>query len=419
VLQEMSLTCAIFSNHAANHAIGVFLLSLWYRSFRFLLTETEFFPSSHYFIISFRFSSHILPQSRLWVVRVSAERLIMFMWNSSSKLTMVGLIALFFGNSTAYVSNPLSNPKAFRKTLAGFCSSKKDYETPMIPKYGHDNRRDYLKSVGATAITAWNVMGSTLMGPLRPALAAQEEEESFASIAARASKLSTEVGEKTSVISANDGDTRTAYDFDLPVAGESVPFKDIIRQSYDEGGRSNVKAILVVNMKEDDPVARKDIPEFISLASKYGRSGDFAVVMSPSDQGYYEPDTSQLIRLKLASEYGYGINPATVVTDKVNFLGKSAHPFWRWLQKNCRTPAGLGRIEGNFEKFLIDGRSGLPLRRYPRKYMPLDIKNDIEAILAGRPLPPAGANFLEQWRSAAVEAERDTYRFQKGLNYYD
>lgn len=252
-------------------------------------------------------------------------------------------------------------------------------------------------------------------------MAAQEEEESFASIAARASKLSYEVGERTSVISANDGDTRTAYDFELPIAGEPMSFGDIVQQpANEEGGeRSKVKVILMVNMKEDDPVARKDIPEFISLASKYGRNGDFAVVMSPSDQGYYEPDTSQLIRLKLASEYGYGINPATVVTDKVNFLGKSAHPFWRWLQKNCRTPAGLGRIEGNFEKFLIDGRTGLPLRRYPRKYLPLDIKNDIEAILAGRPLPPAGANFLEQWRSAAVEAERDTYRFQKGLNYYD
>lgn len=143
------------------------------------------------------------------------------------------------------------------------------------------------------------------------------------------------------------------------------------------------------------------------------------VILSPSDQGYYEPDTSQLIRLKLASEYGYGINPATVLTDKVNFLGTGAHPFWRWLQKNCRNPQGIGRIEGNFEKFLVDGRTGLPLRRYPRKYKPLDIKNDIEAIIAGRPLPPAGANYNEQWRSSSVEAERDTYRFQKGLNYFD
>jgi glutathione peroxidase-family protein len=350
------------------------------------------------------------------------------MWKFSTKLTLIGLIVmllLLIGKSTAYMSNPLlPNTNAYRKSLAALSSAKDNNETPtMKTKYGqNDNRRGFLKSAyceAATAAAAWTWLGSHLMGRTRPALAAQEEDESFASIAARASKLSMEVGEKTSVISANDGDARTAYDFDLPVAGEAMSFRDIVRQSYDEGGRSKVKVILVVNMKEDDPVARKDIPEFISLAAKYGRSGDFAVVMSPTDQGYYEPDTSQLIRLKLASEYGYGINPATIVTDKVNLLGKSAHPFWRWLQKNCRTPAGLGRIEGNFEKFLIDGRTGLPLRRYPRKYMPLDIKNDIEAILAGRPLPPAGANYLEKWRSAAVEAERDTYRFQKGLNYYD
>jgi hypothetical protein len=68
-------------------------------------------------------------------------------------------------------------------------------------------------------------------------------------------------------------------------------------------------------------------------------------VACPTDQGYYEPDTSALIRLKLASEYGYGINPATVLTDKVNLLGTGAHPFWRWLEGNCRTPAGLGKIQ--------------------------------------------------------------------------
>ncbi len=69
------------------------------------------------------------------------------------------------------------------------------------------------------------------------------------------------------------------------------------------------------------------------------------VVACPTDQGYFEADTSTLVRLKLASEYGYGINPATTLTDKVNLLGKSAHPFWRWLEGTCRTPAGLGRVE--------------------------------------------------------------------------
>jgi len=250
-----------------------------------------------------------------------------------------------------------------------------------------------------------------------------EEEESFASIAARANKLSIDAGDRAATAAATinngKGDTRTAYDFELPVEGKSVKFGDLIRQQVDEEGRSKVKVILVSNMKEDDPIARKDIPEFISLAAKYGKEGEFAVILSPTDQGYYEPDTSQLVRIKLASEYGYGINPSTLLTDKADLLGKRAMPFWRWMQSNCRTPAGLGRVEANFEKFLIDGRTGIPLRRYPRKYKPTNIENDIKAILAGKPLPPAGANFLEEWRVAAVAAEADTYRFQKGLNYYD
>jgi len=157
----------------------------------------------------------------------------------------------------------------------------------------------------------------------------------------------------------------------------------------------------------------------LSLNCRFGRNGEFSVICCPTDQGYYEPDTSALIRLKLASEYGYGINPATILTDKVNLLGTGAHPFWRWLEGSCRTPSGLGKIQADFEKFLVDGTTGLPLRRYPRKYLPHDIQDDIAALLAGKPLPPAGSNYLEEWRTAANDSERDTYRFQKGLNVFD
>jgi hypothetical protein len=67
----------------------------------------------------------------------------------------------------------------------------------------------------------------------------------------------------------------------------------------------------------------------------------------------------------------------------------------------------------------VDGTTGLPLRRYPRKYVPYDIQDDIIALMAGKPLPSAGSNYLEEWRVAAHDAERDTYRFQKGLNVFD
>jgi len=256
---------------------------------------------------------------------------------------------------------------------------------------------------------------------LIPSIASAEDDDSFAAIAARANQISKDMDkEATQVAVAQRKTDKTAYDFSLPYEGKDKTFSELVRQQTTDDGDQRVKAILVVNIKQDDPVARKTIPELIALASKYGReSGSLAVLASPSDQGYYEPDTSTLIRLKLASEYGYGINPSTTVTDKVILLGKGAHPFWRWLQSICRTPAGLGRVEGNFEKFLIDGRTGLPLRRYPRKYKPFNMADDIEAVIAGKPLPPPRANWQEEWRSAAAEAERDTYRFQKGLNYFD
>ena len=104
-----------------------------------------------------------------------------------------------------------------------------------------------------------------------PAALADDEvaEEGFESIAARASKLAGEVGERTVTRSTNmRGDTRTAFDFSMPMEGESVSMKDVVHQEYNEEGIAKVKAILVVNMKQDDPIARKDIPEFISLAAK-------------------------------------------------------------------------------------------------------------------------------------------------------
>ena len=92
------------------------------------------------------------------------------------------------------------------------------------------------------------------------------------------------------------------------------------------------KAVLFVNIKQDDPQARKNIPQLIQLANTHGPSG-LVVVCVPTDQGYYEPDTSALLRLKVASEYGYGMGGATVLTDKLNLLGSGAHPLMRWLER--------------------------------------------------------------------------------------
>lgn len=83
------------------------------------------------------------------------------------------------------------------------------------------------------------------------------------------------------------------------------------------------------------------------------------MIVSPTDQGYYEPDTSALLRLKMEQEYGFVTAPGTVLTDKVNMLGTGALPFWRWLEGSCRTPAGLGKIQVSAAP---GGRGGRPRR---------------------------------------------------------
>jgi len=214
---------------------------------------------------------------------------------------------------------------------------------------------------------------------------------------------------KQMTVNAASTDTRTIFEFTLPINGRDVSIRDMVPATS--------KAILVVNMKQDDPIARLNIPELIDLASKFKQ--ELTVLAIPSDQGYYEPDTSELIRLKMTKEYGWGINPSCVLIDKINLLGTGAHPMMRWLQGQTRTPMGVGKIQANFEKFLLDGETGRPLRRYPRRYTPRDIVEDISALQKGRLLPPAGANFLERWREAEKEAVDGTYRFQKGLNVFD
>jgi glutathione peroxidase-family protein len=254
-------------------------------------------------------------------------------------------------------------------------------------------------------------------------------------------------------------DTRTIYDFSLPVQGVITPLTTIL------GDDPRPLAILVTNIKQDDPLARSDIPQLISLANKYStfrihnieddairvsreeyasyedpsttavataddadndaddaaHTGGLRIIAVPSDQGYYEPDTSALMRMKMRGEYGYGNTPETQLIDKVEFLGPKAHPFMRWLEGTCRTPtSGLGSIQLNFEKWLVDGRTGLPLRRYPRKYSPEMIEKDIVLIMEGKELEPlvAGDVLMDAWAEAELEAKTNEYAFKKGLNYY-
>ncbi|GMH88742.1 hypothetical protein TrST_g6194 [Triparma strigata] len=324
------------------------------------------------------------------------------------------------------------------------------------PLTSMEPRRTFVKRIAATtgaALTFGRAEGARADAQEEPTVDFEAIKAKAAELSSRAEAIKTT--ERTAASGSagagieNYGGGKTIYDFNVTIAGKVVPMKEVLgvkeveedvevettveevdaesgekvsklmKESKKEKKEIKPKAVLFVNIKQDDPQARKNIPQLISLAAKHGPEG-LMVVCIPTDQGYYEPDTSALLRLKLASEYGYGVNPATVLTDKLNLLGSGAHPMMRWMESTSRTPAGLGRIELNFEKFLVDGQTGLPVRRYPRKYQPVDIEDDINALLQGaKEIPPARANFLEEWRDAQREADISEYAFKKGLNYYD
>ena len=152
-------------------------------------------------------------------------------------------------------------------------------------------RKSFLNSIVASTILTNGISNDAFA-----------QEEGFESIAARAAQMakaaeqmeekdkdsSSKTAQMTSTNTQFTTDARTMYDFSLPVAGIDVPLFDLIKQEfYDEQGKNGqdeevgsssssstvtrdarVKAILVVNIKQDDPVARKNIPELISLAAK-------------------------------------------------------------------------------------------------------------------------------------------------------
>jgi len=147
------------------------------------------------------------------------------------------------------------------KDLSSLSMAKEHYKvTSAMP----NTRKAFIASIVASATVATGFVNN-----------AYAEDEGFESIAARAANMAKiavlEEDVRTQQKQIESNDPRSAYDFDLPVAGDAIKFADLIKQEFtdvDDKRETKVKAILVVNMKQDDPLARKNIPELISLASK-------------------------------------------------------------------------------------------------------------------------------------------------------
>jgi len=175
---------------------------------------------------------------------------------------------------------------------------------------------------------------------------------------------------------------------------------------------------------QDDPISRTQIPQLLTLTQQFEH---LAVILIPTDQGYFEPDTSELTRLKLKKEYGFGNAENAIVLDKMDWLGGTASPMLtgyvsRLIPSIIDDSVG---IRGNYEKFLIDGATGLPLRRYSKGEVPRLSARDIEALSKAKVgegeggdetakstttnIPPVRSGFLETWRAEIDSCKTDTY----------
>ena len=184
------------------------------------------------------------------------------------------------GSAVAFTSPRSSAHSRAKTTSLNLRNAAGDETTPS-----DECRRRAFLSRAATAAVIAGV-------PSRPAFAEGEQKsEAFESIAARAAKVNEEVVMKENEQRVKEeaveqrkrelaqqirDDPRTIYDFSLPVAGKDIQVTDLVGQTFETVGEegattkigSKVKAILVVNIKQDDPIARKNIPELIALASK-------------------------------------------------------------------------------------------------------------------------------------------------------
>jgi len=97
------------------------------------------------------------------------------------------------------------------------------------------------------------------------------DETTYESIAERASKLSSKATDATAASESAETsqlDARTSiYNFDVPVSGKQISVRDFVTRTI-TGEEKMPKAILIVNIKQDDPIARKNMPELIALGAR-------------------------------------------------------------------------------------------------------------------------------------------------------
>ncbi|KAB0397006.1 hypothetical protein E2I00_000589 [Balaenoptera physalus] len=174
----------------------------------------------------------------------------------------------------------------------------------------------------------------------------------------------------------------------------------------------NVPIILVGNKKDlrNDEHTRRELAkmkqepvkpeEGRDMANRIGAFG-YMECSAKTKDGENAKNEEILNCLKYVRPGG-GFEPNFTLFEKCEVNGEKAHPLFAFLREALPTPSDdatalmtdpkfitwspvcRNDVAWNFEKFLV-GPDGVPVRRYSRRFLTIDIEPDIEALLSQGP----------------------------------
>lgn len=150
------------------------------------------------------------------------------------------------------------------------------------------------------------------------------------------------------------------------LAGKDIRFADY------EG-----KVLLIVNTASQCGFT----PQYEGLQELHEAYADkgLVVIGFPCNQfGAQEPGSAK--EITEFCELNYGVS--FLMSQKVDVNGPDAHPIFKYLSSEAKGVLGTESIKWNFTKFLVD-RAGNVVKRYAPTTKPVELVDDIEAVLAG------------------------------------
>jgi glutathione peroxidase len=144
-----------------------------------------------------------------------------------------------------------------------------------------------------------------------------------------------------------------------------------------ELGKYQGKVVLIVNVASKCGLTPQ-YAQLQALHDKYASEG-LAVVAFPCNQfGGQEPGSSDEIKQFCTANYGVKFD----IFGKIEVNGDGACPLYKYLTSLKTEPKGAGKIDWNFEKFIVNRKGEVVARFAPRvKPDDADVLKVIEAEL--------------------------------------